>query len=410
MGEVDEPGRRVQVWCHFPAPWAAGSGLILAEADGNQTPETATGAPCQTAIRMEIVHLTAPGPVGGLETVVAALTAATSGRGHRVRLFALLETDGSGCPGFEGLAGVELVEVRLPPRRYRAEAERLRGEWQSRRPDLVHTHGYHADLVGWWAARRLGIPLVSTVHGFTGGDLKNRLYERLDRWALRRFDAVVAVSRPLATSLIEQGIDRQRVHVIPNRRPPNLPFSSEESRRRLGLPERARLVGWIGRMSREKGADVMIEAMPQVPADVQLVFLGEGPLRPGLARRVAELGLRDRVHFLGPVSGADRLLRAFDLVALSSRTEGTPMVLLEAIDAGVPIVATAVGGVPELLSDREALLVPPERPDRLAAAITECLDRSGEAARRAELARARLAGESPEGWVLAHETLYRSLV
>jgi glycosyltransferase involved in cell wall biosynthesis len=121
-----------------------------------------------------------------------------------------------------------------------------------------------------------------------------------------------------------------------------------------------------------------------------VAVIGEGPERPDLEQRVRDAGLADRVRFHGEVLDAAACFRAFDLFVSSSRTEGTPIVLFEAIAAGVPVVATSVGGVPDVLGPDQALLVPPEDPSALAAAIREALAEPGAASVRAENAMRRL--------------------
>lgn len=363
---------------------------------------------------MDIVHLTAPARVGGLETVVAALASGTARRGHRVRVYALLEDRSDArCDPFSRLAeaGAALVEVRLPPRSYRAEVRRLVADWRGAPPDLIHAHGYHADLVAWRAARHTRTPVVTTVHGFTGGDLKNRLYERLDRWAMRRFAAVVAVSAPLRSELAGRGIPPDRIHLIPNAwRPGDDLLPRGEARRRLGLPAAGAIVGWVGRLNREKGADVMVEALGRTNPDLALSFLGEGPLESRLRARAAELGLSDRIRWHGLVPNAATILRAFDAVVLTSRTEGTPMILLEAMAASVPVIATRVGGIPDVASDHEALLVPPEDPGAVAAALDRLRSDPAATAARVEAAAARVAaGYDVDRWLDRHEVLYRSV-
>jgi len=346
--------------------------------------------------------------------VIAGLAAEAARRGHRVRLHALLEpAPAPGCQAFAGLAdaGVEVIEVRLPPRRYRAEARALASVWKSDRPQVVHCHGYHGDLVGWWAASRSGLPLVSTVHGFTGGDLKGRLYESLDRWVLRRFDAVVSVSRPLGAQLEAGGIGAGRVHVVPNALLPVADALPRQGAREvLGLPADQAVVGWIGRLSHEKGPDVMVEALARLPAGTLLSFVGEGALKPVLAERARALGLEARIRWHGAVAGAARLVRAFDLVVLSSRTEGTPMTLLEAMAADVPVGATRVGGVPDVVSPAEALLVPAEDPAALADAIRVALTDADATAERVRAARGRLEDAyGPDAWLASYERIYRGV-
>ena len=182
-------------------------------------------------------------------------------------------------------------------------------------------------------ARRLGIPTVTTVHGFTGGDWKNRLYERMQRRAHRKFDAVVVVSRPLMVQLIQDGVPPHRLHLVQNAwQGITPPLERLAARRALGIPARAFHVGWVGRLSVEKGPDVLLDAIGHL-RDLPIVVsvLGTGRERGVLLDRARALGLAERIHWHGVVPGAARLFSAFDVFVLSSRTEGTPVVLFEAI-------------------------------------------------------------------------------
>jgi glycosyltransferase involved in cell wall biosynthesis len=251
---------------------------------------------------------------------------------------------------------------------------------------------------------------VSTVHGFIGGGLRGRVYEWMDRLALRRFDAVVAVSRPLVDRLTRAGVPAPKIQLIPNGRAPGRPATRDEARRLLGLAASTRVVGWVGRLTPEKGPDILLEAAASLPVDVHVSLVGEGPMRADLERRAESLGLDSRVRWHGIVDSADRLLSAFDVVVLSSRTEGTPMVLLEAMAAGVPVVASAVGGVPDVVSDREAILTPADDPRALAAGIVAALDRGDPTESRVEAARARLRSDYDlEAWLDRYEAVYRRL-
>lgn len=356
--------------------------------------------------------MTAPARFGGLESVVAALAAGLAARNHRVRLVSLL---GPGpddrCEPFERLGerGVEVREIRLPPRSYRAERRRVAA--LLREPGLAHCHGYHADLVGGSAARAAGCPAVSTVHGFTGGGWKNRLYEWLDVRALARFDAVIAVSAPLRKQLVRRGVAVGRVHLLPNAwAPGGPPLTRAAARLELGLPPDAIVAGWVGRLTAEKGPDLFVDALVRLPAGVHGSVIGDGPMRAGLEERARVAGAGSRLHWHGLRPAAARLLPAFDLLVLSSRTEGTPITLLEAMAAGVPVVTTAVGGIPDVVTDEHALLVPSPNAAAVAAGVERCLADPVAAASRAAAARTRLdRAFGLEPWLDRHEQLYRSL-
>ena len=367
-----------------------------------------------------ILQVTAPGRFGGRETVVADLSAALHERGHRVTVLAVLDegTDAGTHPFVQALRSEELAvrSVTLPPRAYGAEARAIREAVRDSDADIVHSHGYRTDVVAALSRAVPGARLVSTAHGYTGGGRKNRLYERLQAAAWRRFGAVIAVSEPLVQELLRRGLDPRRVRLIPNAwRGGARSLDRSEARRRLGIDSDARVVGWVGRMTQEKGPDVALAAFARLAAregaPAQLHFVGEGRLRPELESRATALGMTERVHWHGALTGAGRLFPAFDVLLLSSHTEGTPMVLFEAMAASVPIVATSVGGVPDVLGSGSAWLVPPRSPDELAAALGEVLDSPAESRSRAARAMTRLHTKYAVGpWVDAHVALYREVL
>jgi len=362
---------------------------------------------------MVVLHVVAPGQFGGLERVVQLLAREQTRAGDEVHVAAVLDRATPDHPLLAALAagGVTAHPIILPGRAYWRERDAIRELGRRLRPAVVHTHGYRPDLVDAGAARRLRIPTVTTVHGFTGGDWKNRLYERLQERAFRRFDAVVAVSRPMVARLIRDRVPPDRVHVVQNAWDETaLPLNRPAARRALGLTGDGFRVGWAGRLSGEKGPDVLLDALGHLrdlPIGVSL--LGNGREQRSLLARARYLGVEHHVRWHGIVPDAGRQFAAFDVFVSSSRTEGTPMVLLEAMAAGVPIVATCVGGVPDMLSPAEALLVSADDPVALAAAMRAVRDDPEAAAVRARAARARLARDfRVEPWVARYRLVYES--
>jgi glycosyltransferase involved in cell wall biosynthesis len=363
---------------------------------------------------MIVLHVLAAGEVGGLERVVRSLATGHRALGHAVRVAAVLEPGPSEHPFVRALGdeGLEVFAIPVEPRAYLDERAAVAALCSRLRPDVVHTHGYRADIVDAGVARRLGIPTVTTVHGFTGGGWKNRLYESLQRRALRRFDAVVAVSQPLGDALVRHGVSRDRLHVIRNAWSGTaILLDRPAARRELGVSNEGFRIGWVGRMSHEKGPDVMLEAFALLAdAPVWLSMLGDGEGRTELRAGAGKLGVAARTTWHGTVADAAPLFAGFDVFVLSSRTEGTPMVLFEAMAAGVPVVATAVGGVPDVVSPMEAILVSPDDPADLAAAVRDILNNPGAARVRAIAARQRLEREfAAQPWLERYETLYRAV-
>jgi glycosyltransferase involved in cell wall biosynthesis len=309
---------------------------------------------------------------------------------------------------------VQVYEVRLGPRSYLAERRAIRGLCRTFRPDVVHTHGYRIDVVERDVAARLRIPTVTTVHGPSmNGGLKGAIYEWMQWTNYRRFDAVVAVSAALRDRTLAEGVVQERLHLIRNAWGAlSSPLPRAEARQRLGISRDAVVIGWVGRLIPVKGGDIFLDAVRRLPEPRPVVaMIGHGIEAQALARKAHELGVADAVRFYPDIADAGRYFAAFDAYVLSSRSEGLPVVLLEAMAARVPIVAARVGGVPEAVTPDDALLVAPEDPDALAAAIMEALRDPVAGAVRARNAARRLDEEfSYDPWLDRYEDVYRGVV
>lgn len=363
-----------------------------------------------------VLHVLAPGPLGGLERVVQTLVAAqqASGAFDDVRVLTL------GTEALDGHAefaaplrarGVHVDTLAIPARHYLEQQAAIVSMCRAYRPGIVHTHGAHADILAADAAQRVAAAGVTTMHGLVGGDVKNRFYEWLQRRSCRRRDAVVAVARPLASRLVDGGVAPERMHVVRNAwQPTAVAHPRSVARALLGIGANAFVVGWVGRISPEKGLDVLLNALPS-PAlqDAHVAVIGDGSARAALERQQREgrTTASRTVSWHGHLAEASRLISAFDVFVLSSRTEGSPMVLLEAMAAHVPVVATRVGGIPDIIGESDALLVPSEDPRALARAI-DAVRRDPAAARhRATGANARLQLEfDVPRWVDRYRYIY----
>jgi glycosyltransferase involved in cell wall biosynthesis len=250
--------------------------------------------------------------------------------------------------------------------------------------DLVLCHGYKANILGRVAARRVGMPAVAVSRGWTGENRKVRAYEWLDRSHLRLMDHVVCVSDGQAEKVRRWcRVPEGRISVIRNSaRLQAFTATNPDARQKLlGLFPSGQAVSRVvlaaGRLSPEKGFTVLLEAADAIlradPA-AGVVLFGEGVLRAKLTCRIVELGWSDRFIMPGFRTDLDALIGAADVVVLPSFTEGLPNVALEASAAGVPVVATAVGGTPEVIADGESgYLVAPGQPGDLAARVSELL-------------------------------------
>lgn len=360
---------------------------------------------------LSVLHVLAPADFGGLETVVKTLAAGHASMGHTVAIAAVLNSPNSAFVDEARALGLRVHVIESPARSFAAERRGVRALLESANVNVLHSHGYRSDILDIAVARAMGVPSVTTFHGFSATDRKGRFYERLQRWRSRRASAIVAVSGDVARRLVESGTRPESVHVIRNAIPCSTPSTTAAAARaRLGLPP-GLAIGWVGRLSAEKGADVMLSAM-QLLADlpVTLSFVGDGIDREALTQHTGRLGMTPRVYFHGRIPSAAELLPAFSVLVLSSRTEGTPMVILEAMAACIPIVATKVGGIPEMLGDDQAFIVEPENPAALAAGIRSALTNPAMAAERAKRARTRLIDEfGVQPWLAEYEALYRTI-
>ena len=353
--------------------------------------------------------------MGGLESVLVGLALGLHRKGTGVTVATVVKSDPDGNPVIRTLrdGGVSVYPILVPHRGYLRERRAVRRLLEAQRPDIVHTHGYRPDLLDSGIARGMGIPTVTTIHGSSLMSWRTAVYEAVEYRLLPRFQAVVAVSRPLVADLRRARVPPERIHLVPNAWDGRSQLLSRaEARSALGLPGDAFVVGWVGRLIPVKGCDVFLRAVSRLcDPTVHASIIGSGPQRERLDALAAQNGLAGRVHFHGCREGAANLFRAFDVWVLSSRSEGTPMVLFEAMAAGVPIVATEVGGVGDVVSQSEACLVRPDDPEALAACLQDI--RSGRLCTRERVAAARarlLERHGTEQWIEQHVRVYRELL
>lgn len=247
-------------------------------------------------------------------------------------------------------------------------AHRLHSYLKKGSYDIVHTHGYFADICGQLAALMLGVRGISTCHGFIDNDIKLRIYNRLDRYALRLCKTVIAVSEMIKEELVSNGFNNSKITVIQNAVSPSCSADEFDSRRKekrylLHIAPDECVIGYLGRLSVEKGLACLLKAVSELLDSgmrIKLVIVGDGPERGVLEEQVKANQLVNNVIFTGFQTDPENWYPAFDIFALPSLTEGTPLALLESMASGVPVIASAVGGVPKVVVDGvNGLLVPP---------------------------------------------------
>jgi glycosyltransferase involved in cell wall biosynthesis len=249
-----------------------------------------------------------------------------------------------------------------------------------RRISVIQTHGYKSNLIGWCLRRLCGRPWVAFAHGYTHDNWKMRMYNRLDLAVMRRADRIVTVSSSMKNLLLRHGVQAEKIRLIYNAIPPVPDTSAAGPPAALlashGIQPGRRVVGVIGRLNPEKGQMVFLQALRRVTRscpDVTALLVGDGQDRESLQQFCAAHGLGPHVVFTGYRDNVADYYRALDLFVLPSLSEGLPNAVLEAMSFGVPVLATRVGGVPEIITSDNGLMVPPADPDALADAMIRLL-------------------------------------
>jgi len=341
--------------------------------------------------RPRVLHLITSFEIGGTERQAVELLKRLDGERYDVRL-AALRNEG---PFYNEIAA-RYPDVPVFPltsfynRNALKQLLRLRKLMKSNQIDILHAHDFYAGLIGAAAGRLAGVRVIASQRHLKLSD------RRMHRWGQRIIQLlahrILVNSEAIRDYIISNdGVSRRKIVVIKNGISTSPEFASTSpssvthARREahdalcvgLGLDRRSRLIGTIARLQRVKGHQFLIEAASRVlkgePA-AHFILVGEGPLRGEIEQQIARLGIEDNVHLLGDRSDVSRLTASFALMVLASLHEGLPNAVMEAMAAGVPVVATAAGGTKELITDGETgYLVAPGDADALAEQISFAL-------------------------------------
>lgn len=300
----------------------------------------------------------------------------------------------------------------------------LRRLAQRIRPDVIETHHVKSHflvrLSGLWKE----IPWLAFHHGYTDTDFRSPLYNRLDRWSLPAAAQIITMNRGFQEQLVQRGIPRKRITLLHNA--VRLPQGNDTSRfdaavrsrkkADLGLSPEEKVILCVGRLSREKAQIDLVPVLQRLQQmrpniALRLILVGEGPEQARISQAIGAAGLENSIFFAGQLKDVTPYYAAADCVAIPSLSEGSPNVLLEAMAFGVPVVATAVGGIPEIVTHGEsALLVPSRSPGAMAEAMDLVLSNPGTAMNLAEQAARRVEKEhSPEARADALVEIYSTL-
>ena len=292
----------------------------------------------------------------------------------------------SGGPLLEKLEQAEIPYVILGRRRGFAPSKLLQAHRAVAGADLLHAHKYGSNMWGAMLARTARVPLVIREPTFNGVRSPRRTIG-YRYWVAPIARRVICPTEVVARSLEDDGFDPARIRVVPNGVLLDAALPRAEAKAELGVPEDTRVVGIVARLRVEKAHEILFRAVARIAAprgDLRLVVVGDGPRREELQRLAAELGIADRVVWAGERRDARRLVTAFDVGVICSSWEGLPNAALETMAAGVPLVSTRVGTMPEILGEGCGVLVDVADDEGLSGALAYLLDDPEEAARIGE--------------------------
>jgi glycosyltransferase involved in cell wall biosynthesis len=361
------------------------------------------------------------GTGGGPEkTILRGATMADPARSHVTVCYLRDERDNCfGVTDRPEREGVDYLEIRERHSFDPSVWPRLRALVAERGIDIVHAHDYKTNLLTLLLAKVDGVKPLSTVHGWTGHSLRERLcYYPADKRVLARFPRLIAVSSDIGNELIRHGAKRDAVTTVLNgidhRQFTRDRNRERDVRRSMGFDDGHVVLGAVGRLEPQKDFDTLLRVFARLHArrpDTRLVIAGDGSQRAALTTLVAELNLGDSVTLPGHLSDVRPLHHALDLFVQSSHYEGTPNAVLEAMAMETPLVATASGGTAELVHDGvHGRIVPIKNSDALFEAIESALADRDRTHVMAERARRRVEGDlSFEARVRRVESIYHEV-
>jgi glycosyltransferase involved in cell wall biosynthesis len=311
-------------------------------------------------------------------------------------------------------SGVDVIDLGRRGRFDLLSFRPLLQHLRARRVDVLHAHKFGSNVWGAAFGRAFRVPVV-IAHEQTWSYSGRPHRVALDYLIGRVVDAFVAVSSADGERMVTvEHVPAEKVIVIPNAQIPRAPADTEDLRNQLGLGADEQLVGTVAVMRPQKALSVLVEAFASLAERhprAHLVLGGDGPCAPELRELVIRSGLDGRVHFLGMRQDVPEILRSLDIAVMSSDFEGTPLFALECMAAGTPLIATSVGGLPDLIDDgHTGTLVPPRDPDALCAAIEELISDPERREAVAAAARERAEEFSIDRIAERFGSLYDSLV
>ena len=356
--------------------------------------------------------------VGGAQRLISAYAASAAAHGISPVVITLTPDGTPFLLDSIRTAGVKLISLRAPSLFDLRRLRRLIQIFQEEKVELVQTHLIYSNILGTLAAHFAGVPVIATLHSTSvHGDWKSKILQQIQNVVLRFFATRILAVGQMVADLNQGNYGRRKVDVIPNGIPkPKFPQGQERERMRREITADGAdgIIITVGRFSRAKGYEDMIEALrllQQNASKPKLVMVGSGSTIDTVKNQIRELDLNQSVILAGEREDIPELLAMSDVYASSSHREGLPLAVLEAMMAGLPVVATAVGDIPNVVTQETGVVVPPHRPELLAAALEDLLKDPKKRHSMGQAAYRRAMSEySVDAWMKKHLALYHEVL
>jgi glycosyltransferase involved in cell wall biosynthesis len=356
--------------------------------------------------------------VGGAQKLISAYAAHAAAHDLLPVVITLREDNAPFIVDSIHAAGIKLIHLPQASlfslRRFQQLVKLLHDE----QVELVQTHLTYANILGCLAAHSDGIPVIATLHSITvRTGWKARVLRVIENFLLRRYATRILAVGQMVADANRRSFGNRKLDVIPNGIPrPQFPSRQEQERLRREITGEAAgsIVITVGRFTRAKGYEDMIEAfrlLQKMAAKPTLVMVGAGTTVDTIRDRIADLDLDQSIILTGEREDVPSLLALSDVYASSSHREGLPLAVLEAMMAGLPVVATSVGDIPAVVTKETGVVVPPHHPELLADALEDLLKHPQKREAMGQAAYRRAMTEySVDAWMKKHMTLYRQVL
>lgn len=356
--------------------------------------------------------------VGGAQRLIAAYASSAASHGLAPVIVTLREDGAPFLLETIRQAGIRVVPMPAPSLFSVQRLRQLADLFMEEQVDLVQTHLIYSNIIGTLAAHRAGVPVIATLHSTSvRGDWKSKILKRMENYCLREYATRILAVGNVVAEFNKENYGQRRIDVIPNGIPrPQIPADQERERLRKEITgdHSGSLIITVGRFSRAKGYEDMIEAfhlLSQRASKPKLLMVGAGGNIDTIRAQIDDLKLNQSVILAGEREDVHHLLASSDVYASSSHREGLSLAVLEAMMVGLPVVATSVGDIPNVVTAETGVVVPPHRPELLAAALDDLLQNPEKRQAMGQAAHRRAMNEySVDAWMKRHLDLYREVI